>query len=354
MKIYVNLGNVTNLTQDNGDRINEISLYLAMNRFADVYYNEQLFDSNKKNFGINPNIKITLPKQKYDFYYVRFNPELFLKLPSPKAYLGVPYHEKCFREADAIVSFTKSWQDKLKNFDRNNDLDFYNSKIILPNDVILFDQVITDEFVPRQGAEKTKKYRKSFGGDFIIAHFGRISPGTFPHSLLKVLPRLRRKYKDIKIQFIHAGKVRGVKTSEAGIKNIPLINHADMSYAISACDLVVCNSRQPAANWAGCKDMLEAMACGVPIMSGDYDVRKEQFGTDYDLFWPQKLPNNGRISREAEDKMFEHISRLIDDSKFKNEIGQKLLKRSHYYRMNNSSERMKQVINKVIEKNGKS
>ena len=78
MKIYVNLGNVTNFSQDNGDRINEVCLYMVMSKFADVYYNEQLFNPKKKNFGITLNRKISIPKEKYDFYYVRFNPKLFL------------------------------------------------------------------------------------------------------------------------------------------------------------------------------------------------------------------------------------------------------------------------------------
>ena len=346
MKIYVNLGNVTNFSQDNGDRINEVCLYMVMSKFADVYYNEQLFNPKKKNFGITLNRKISIPKEKYDFYYVRFNPKLFLKLPRPKAYLGTPYDERCFKNADAIVTYTESWRKQLLNYKKVKTLGLYSEDIFVPKDVITFNQAVTDDFQPRRGHKKTLEYRKRFGGDFIIAHFGRISKGTYPHSLLYILPKLRAMHPNVNITFIHAGKIKKVNLKK--IKSIPYIKHSDMPYAISACDVIVCNSRQAAANWAGCKDVLEAMACGIPILTGDYNVRKEQLGKEYELFWPNKVPNKGRISEKAEECMLKHLSNLIKSKKYRQEISNKLLERSKKYSIDNVSKKMKRDIEKLI------
>ena len=31
--------------------------------------------------------------------------------------------------------------------------------------------------------------------------------------------------------------------------------------------------------------ILESMACGVPVLCGNFDVRKEQLGNNYPFFW---------------------------------------------------------------------
>ena len=67
MKIYVTLAGVTDLAQNNGDRINEVSMYSAMSKFADVYYNNQKIDFSLPNFGVDPKRPVAPPDKKYDF-----------------------------------------------------------------------------------------------------------------------------------------------------------------------------------------------------------------------------------------------------------------------------------------------
>ena len=191
--------------------------------------------------------------------------------------------------------------------------------IVRPKKVITFHQVVPDFFKPMKGTPESIKFRKKFKGDFIIGNFGRMSVGTYPHSLLIAVNKLKKEFPNKEIKFIHAGKV---KSSDLKMNFLSLrqIAYGDMPYAISACDVVTGNSRQEAANWAGCKDVLEGMACGVPVLTGDYDVRKEQFGKNHELFWPHRLPNKGRISKEAEDAMLNHLRRLITDKNFSNNI----------------------------------
>lgn len=109
LKIYCLLATLPVLNPNRGDIINEINLYKTLSLFADVYYNDQLFTPDLPNFGI-VNRRISVPKRKYDLYYVRNHRQMFMKLPHPKIYLGTPYHDEVFRDADGIVVMTESWK----------------------------------------------------------------------------------------------------------------------------------------------------------------------------------------------------------------------------------------------------
>lgn len=346
MKIYVTLAGVTDLSQSNGDRINEVSMYSAMSKFADVYYNNQKIDFSLPNFGVDPKRPVTPPDKKYDFHYIRHNPDILHKINGPKACLATPYNESCYKEADAVVVYTESWKSLMDGKKDPVVPGLSKSKIFPPKKVILFDQVIPDNFKPLKGHPKTKQYRKRFGGDFIIGNFGRLSQGTYPHSLLVVIKKLQSEFPGVKIKFFHAGKNKGVKTK---FDSIGLIKYSDMPFAVSACDIVTCNSRQDTANWAGCKDVLEGMACGIPVLTGDYSVRKEQFGENYELFWPHKLPNNGRISDEAESVMLNILRKAVSDPKSLDRVSKKIIYRSKYYRADNVAKRMESEIISVID-----
>ena len=362
MKIYVVLAKASDLSQTSGDKINELAIYSAMSKFADVYYNNQKINFDEPNFGIDRYRPVERPTRKYDFHYVRAAPGIFLKINGPKAWMASPYNQKCYEAADAVVTFTDSWKKLLEKEGPLVVAGLTSGDIHRPKKVITFEQVVPDFFVPRQGNARTEAFRKKFKADFVVGNFGRMSKGTYPHSLLIAVERLRCHFPDKKIEIVHAGNVQKNIKHKVGsaFRSVGSFKYENMPYAISACDVVTCNSRQQAANWAGCKDVLEGMACGVPVLTGNYDVRKEQFGCDHKLFWPQTIPNSGRISEEAEDAMFEHLKCLASAKfgdtnklKWRNDIVTDQLKRVQYYRADCVAKRMKLDIESVINGCGK-
>jgi len=358
VKIYTLLSSTTNLSQISGDKINELAIYSAMSLFADVYYNNQKLNFDAPNFGVDINRPIEKPSKKYDFYYIRAAPKIFLSTHGPKAWMASPYNDLCYREADAIVTFTNSWKKLLTKGSKVSVPGLTRGLIERPKKVITFDQVVPDFFVPKKDHAITSDFRSKFNADFIIGHFGRMSKATYPHSLMLVVDRLRNSFPDKKIELIHAGNIQSNVMAKVknNIRSMGRYKYENMPYAISACDVVTCNSRQGAANWAGCKDVLEGMACGVPVLSGNYEVRKEQLGADYEFFWPYDLTSTGpRISQAAEDAMFNHLKKIIDYKFFNNTndnwldlIINNQLKRVKYYRKDNVAKRIEKDIIDVI------
>ncbi len=352
LNIYFILATVKVLKPTSGDKINEIMLIKAISKFANVYYNDQLVDITKSDLGLKE-LPIKVPSRKYDLYYVRNNRKLFLNLPQPKLWLGSPYDETCFAKADAIVTLTESWTRRLANFKRGDRINgIYSQDIIKPKYILTLPQCNEDHFRPYlRSTPRCQEIRKLFGGDFIIGHFGKIAKSSYPYSLLQVLPKLIKKFSTIKIRTVFCGlkNQSSLKINSPYIAELSGFNTNDMPYAISACDVIVCNHRVAQSHIAGSRRIIEAIACGIPIVCGDFDARKEQLGDDYELFWEFR-PNKGRISDKAESQMLEHLVRLIKNKKFRKMISKKLIKRSQHYKIDNISKICQNNINQFLTK----
>lgn len=349
LKIYAILTTINELVPSSGDKINEINLFKAMSTFADVYYNNQLFKPNKPGFGIKAAPIVVSDEVKYDFCYIRNNRKVFnhyihRKLTDPKMHapkllwVASPYKESIFKGADGVVTYTEAWGRQLRTLGKHNITGLYDPKnTYIPKNILVFPQAVDfDEFFPKKGDDKTEIFRKKFGGDFVIAHFGRIATGNYPHSLMHILPKICDKYPNKKIKFIYSGLPSQIKLD---IKNpncevMTGVPYENMSYALSACDLVSSNYRAGTANWGGSRHVLESIACGVPVLTGDFTVREEQLGKDYKLFW-EWIPNKGRISNLAEEQMFNHICSLIENPKLGPSIAAETRKRIEKYSYKN-------------------
>ena len=303
---------------------------------------------------------IKLPENIYDLYYVRNNPKIFIQLPHPKVWVGSPYIPKCFEQADAIITFTDAWNYKLKNHNKGivpkiKLCTLYQGQITSPNKVITFHQSYDEKFeYGLKNTEMCQNIQKMFGGqnssnDFIIGHFGRVSESCYPHSLLHILPKIFDKHpnKNIKIIFCGFKNQQKVKINSKYINIFPGFSRNHMPYAISACDLILSNYRDPTAHYGGSQHILEAMACGIPILTGDFDVRKEQLGDDYELFW-NFIPNGNRATPHAEKQMINHISKLINDLDFRKSIIRKLLERAKFYTISENVKRLERDINNLV------
>ena len=348
LTIFCVLGNRMTLEPSSGDQINEINLLKALSFFADVYYNGQLFHSEKTDFGLKKK-PILPPTAPYDLYYVRNNLDLFSILPRPKLWVAAPYYESAFKDADAVVTFTRSWSHKLNTYQEERHRGLYEGAITQPKEILTFEQVLDPIFKPYPSHPKTHYYRRMFEGDFVIAHFGRVSETCYPHSLLNAIPIIRSRYPEKVIKLIYCGLKSQFKKKITStlIDVLDPIPYEDMPYAIAATDIVTSDYRDRTANFGGCRHVLEAMACGVPVLTGNFDVRKEQMGELYPLFWTYQ-DNKGRISEQAEQEMVDHISCLIERPEKGKAIGRELRQQSDYYHLEKSAARLEKIIRMFI------
>lgn len=153
MKIFHRYAKQKVLRPIKGDLINELQLYNTMGTFGTM---------------------VNDPK-KADICYVRANPDVFRKCPSPKIYFGVPYHHLSFKRADAIAVFSDEWKRRLLAGEEVAGNPGYK-----PKKVIVIDQPVAPMFKPLQDHPKTKAFRKQMGGGFIIGHFGKMRHNRTP------------------------------------------------------------------------------------------------------------------------------------------------------------------------------
>lgn len=347
-KIYCLLTTVKALRTSSGDTINEILLLKCFSTFADVYYNNQLFRPKKKNFGLKE-MRIKAPSRKYDLCYVRGNATIFNKCPKPKIWMAVPYEKGIFARAAAVVTLTETWKNAILEQNKTLIKSIYQRGFSVPKRIITLPQAYSPVFQPYQNHARTLELRKKIGGDFIIGNFGRIVKSCYPFSFFHIIPQILEKYKDKNIKIIFAGNTEFIKNKKnfPFISFLPHIRHEDVPFYISACDMVTSNQRHDQSHFCGSRQILEAMACGTPVLTGDFKVRKEQLGENYPLFWKHRT-NKGREPEEAEEQMIAHISKIIEDPEFKDQVSQHLISRSHLFSMGAISKKIETTIKGLL------
>lgn len=316
-KIYCILGNLPFLESNKGDKINEINTYLALSKNFQVYYNNRLLDFNDlKYFGTNPNDKISLPDKHYDLYYVRNNPQIFLQLPHPKLYFCVPNHQNCFKEADGLVFPTNSWSVSMENLSLKLDT-IYNKTDYIPKNKIIFNQITYPEDLSNH--EKVKKIKKDFNNKFIIGHFGRVVNSNLPNLNIK-------STKDDVVLYV------GTSNKYNNIITIPNIPITEIKYYISACDLLLYNQDYQ-GEFAGSLKIMDALSYGIPIITPKYRSRIDELGEDYPLYF------------NKEDINIDYIKKILLENK---ELKNYMFKRSQYYNLENTAQRYKNQLEKII------
>ena len=323
MKIFYQFVNVKKLTPTAGDLINELNFIETLKQFAKVQYGDP---------------------RGCDLYYVRNNPELFKKLPKPKIWIVSPYNKECFQQATAIVTVSEYWSEKVRN---GNYLPWIPGvdKGIGYRAITIY-QAVGNHFVPLRSSPQSQAIRKSIGKEFIIGHFGRIVRSNYPVALMDILPRLKKKYS---LEFL-------IGSGSAQINSLGKhrsFAHNQMPYAISACDLVVLSNWGVEWEVVGSTKVLEAAACGVPVICGRSPARVEFFGENYPLFhsgfnkdqdvYSKKiLPLNKNDSEE----LFNLIELAI---KYKDTIGKELISKAERFKPEQLAKRLKPIFENLIK-----
>ena len=322
---------------DNGDRINELKLIRALSDFSEVYYNEQRYDSEAEGFGLKDK-PIEVPRGEYDLYYVRNNPTIFKELPSPKVWLAYPYDEEAFAQADAVLTTTEAWKTRLSKYNSDPEAEkyfnyWYPSEIVAPKKIINVRQSVGEIFGDKRGSRRCFQLRAKFTNGFIVGYFGRLEDQTFPHRYLKVLSELKSLIPDLVTVF--SGKKKH-KIPHQDVVYAGVIPYQEMPFAVSACDLVLCNEEDQ-ADWLGSGKILEAMACGTPPVVINHSARREQLGDDYPLFY------------DTEDQIKEHVLKMYTDKNFYRDVKQYILDRVQMFSREATARYLKTAFGEFLE-----
>lgn len=323
MNIFYQYSDIKKLSPIKGDFINEINFIKTLNEFANVNYGRP---------------------GKYDLYFVRGEDfdniiiEFFKNLPSPKIWMAAPYNKYCYRRASVIATFSESWSEGIRN--GNNFQWIPKSERGRGYKAITVYQAVGEQFIPLRLHPETQKIRKKIGKEFIIGHFGRIVRSNYPIALLNILPELKRKYS---IEFL-------IGSSKSQINNITHLNftYQQMPFAISACDLIILSNWGVEWEICGCMKILEAAACGIPIICGKSSARIEFFGENYPFFHSGFNKDQDVYSRKPlflnkndADELFYLIELAM---KYKNKISKEFIPIAEKFKSKNLAKILKPIF----------
>lgn len=161
-------------------------------------------------------------------------------------------------------------------------------------------------FYPRDKYEMRKKY-KFKNEDFIVGYVGRFNESKGINRLLKAL----ENQNDIKVVLIGGGNLN---PHNENIIFKGYLSHEQVPQMLSACDLFVLPTRNE-----GCSNaILEAMACGLPIISSDLPFNDEILDINYSI---KINPDNIQDIKRA-------ITILKNDTKLRKKMSNKALNAS--------------------------
>ena len=337
LRIYVAIGKQPDLSHSGGDVLNEIQFYRRLSTFADVFYNGQLITWDSPGFGIERR-PLEIPNESFDLYYIRNNPELALSCPGPLMVMAYPYSHKVWKKADSVLVTTEAWRSMLTGFNakrpkRSVQEPWYPRRIVTPRQIFLAEQSISPNFAPAPDDPRSRAFRARFGLGFTVGHVGRVDPTSFPWAATTAVDRLRRSGRGISYVFL--GNVRDVEIPDWAVI-WPREKHEEMRFVTSAFDCLVYD-QDDTGNWAGSNKVLEAMACGVPILLRRYDARREQVGDDYPLFYDD--------ADEAQSK----IARLQDDPGWHRDISEMLVRRAAHFSHEAVTKRLGNELSRLLD-----
>ena len=274
-RIYAIYSDRKALTAFGGDMISELESLRWMSQGAEVYYNNTRFDPVRAIAGEEA-AEVAGPVGDYDLAYIRANVDVLAqckKAGIPTLYFG-ELNPEVFALADYIAVHT---QGEARHFTRMAAQAGFSIK------TFLMEQPGRADFSPRQGEVETETRRRRWGGGFNLGFFGRIDAAAFPDTFMSIRDLVRFYIRDVSIVF--AGKLRWKYQLPGDVYyEREYLTGNEMPYALSACAASI-GIEQPEAEWAGSNRTLDAIRCGVPIITRPYAARVEQLGEDYPLYF---------------------------------------------------------------------
>ena len=338
-KIYVLLANNRTLAATGGDKINEIRFYKALSIHFDVYYNGQLFKPNDEDFGIVDK-PIIIPEDIYDLYYVRANNYILANCPRPKVAMAYPYSHWLYHHVDALIVTTSMWGNFIEQYNHNEEiksllLHWYKTPVIVePKKIANIRQTIDPYFEQVFSEDEINAYKVQFGWSNIFGFFGSLAMQLIPWMALEALKKLKNEIPSISI--IAAGKKYSDTKLPNFVKTMNPIDYEKMPIVLRACSCLLANEGAE-TEYLGSGKVLDAMACGVPIIAFKSAVRIEQLGDDYAGFYT------------AEEEVYDLIKMFITDKSFQQLLKTQVLNRRELFNVKSQAEWIKEQLIPLVD-----
>ncbi len=359
-KLYYLLGNVSQISATGGDGINELNLIKFLNKYFDVYYNNQRIDFTQANLGQNKT-DIEAPGKDYDAYYVRNNPIIFKQIPEEKLkiYFASPYDEESFASSDLIACPTESWKTLLEKPNKNWGIlypdDYYTDK------AVVLSQKLDPDSIYQKEVEENAFTRYGIDPDsFKICHFGSIRNSCFPSYFLRFYDALSEETKK-QISVIFVGTTSASLNILDDIDNFFFIQNIDFTKVndfINSSDLLLYNQRDFQSEYAGSNKVVEAIVCEKPILACRSHAREYELGRDYPLFYnlrykppdnPKNIFQDSWIDDDEVIRCAQLINKLVTSSSFYDEVIDYMRKidKARFYNTFNEDRYIDEVISRI-------
>jgi glycosyltransferase involved in cell wall biosynthesis len=201
---------------------------------------------------------------------------------------------------------------------------------ILPNGV--------DTGVFNPSAGRPELYRPA-GARHVIGFAGRLATTKRPEDVIRLAAALRESHPDARVLIAGEGSRRPAYerlAREVGADNLTFLGFvADMPSFYAACDIIVLPSKTEGSS----NMLLEAMACGVPVVASDIPPLREQLEPEVTgLVYP--LGNVPELTRA--------VRRLITEPELRRKLAERAREVASLSTTRASAERLSQLLRRLV------
>ncbi|MFH1200862.1 MAG: glycosyltransferase [bacterium] len=177
-----------------------------------------------------------------------------------------------------------------------------------------------------------------------IVYVGRLFPEKSLHTLIKAIPYIIQEHPNVHIMLAGTGHVR--PKLEKLIRNLNIHKHVTFLGLVSDEDKILAYNAGDifvSPSFAELEGMtvLEAMACGKPIIVPDAEMNAAKFFVD---------GNGFLFETENHEDLAHQVLKLITDASLRKKMGENSLKKVKNYDINKSADRLEKVYYEVLKK----
>lgn len=235
-----------------------------------------------------------------------------------------------YGKAESVIFPSKLAQNLLENLNKKN-----QPSAVISNGINLehFKKMDVGDFYERYEIPKDKMK---------LLFVGRIFPEKSVDTIIKAIPHIIKKHKDTHVMIVGAGHLRPKMEKlvqdlkiEKYITFLGLVNDEDKVHAYNASDIFILPSLAELEGMV----VLEAMACGKPIIISDAEMSASRYFVD----------GNGFLFKTRDhEHLAEQVLKLIADPELRRKMGEKSSENAKYYDIHKSVELLEQVYYKAI------